>query len=227
MNQLYKLFNVKSDREYRKVMENMDLSPYDMFKIEDIANNGQDLTEQRQLVLNLLALTTNDNYKFCKNQFNKNNTPRKLKENVTVPQEQSLTLNDIMELNDIIDLVAKKCHNNKMAYQQLYQVVAKSTSKNIANAFFNMAFNAQNTDDNLKFNTDLVVDNQNVAQAIYQIKSLIKSALNSIQEPKKEEKINESVLNEDNFPEAVKNIYALFHSNNNCLLYTSDAADEL
>ena len=31
MNQLYKLFNVKSDREYRKVMENMDLSPYDMF----------------------------------------------------------------------------------------------------------------------------------------------------------------------------------------------------
>lgn len=215
MNQLYKLFNVKSDREYRKVMENMDLSPYDMFKIEDIANNGQDLTEQRQLVLNLLALTTNDNYKFCKNQFNKNNTPRKLKENVTVSQEQSLTLNDIMELNDIIDLVAKKCHNNKMAYQQLYQVVAKSTSKNIANAFFNMAFNAQNTDDNLKFNTDLVVDNQNVAQAIYQIKSLIKSALNSIQEPKKEEKINESVLNEDNFPEAVKNIYALFHSNNN------------
>ena len=215
MNQLYKLFNVKSDREYRKVMENMDLSPYDMFKIEDIANNGQDLTEQRQLVLNLLALTTNDNYKFCKNQFNKNNIPRKLKENVTVPQEQSLTLNDIMELNDIIDLVAKKCHNNKMAYQQLYQVVAKSTSKNIANAFFNMAFNAQNTDDNLKFNTDLVVDNQNVAQAIYQIKSLIKSALNSIQEPKKEEKINESVLNEDNFPEAVKNIYALFHSNNN------------
>ena len=215
MNQLYKLFNVKSDREYRKVMENMDLSPYDMFKIEDIANNGQDLTEQRQLVLNLLALTTNDNYKFCKNQFNKNNTPRKLKENVTVPQEQSLTLNDIMELNDIIDLVAKKCHNNKMAYQQLYQVVAKSTSKNIANAFFNMTFNAQNTDDNLKFNTDLVVDNQNVAQAIYQIKSLIKSALNSIQEPKKEEKINESVLNEDNFPEAVKNIYALFHSNNN------------
>lgn len=215
MNQLYKLFNVKSDREYRKVMENMDLSPYDVFKIEDIANNGQDLTEQRQLVLNLLALTTNDNYKFCKNQFNKNNTPRKLKENVTVPQEQSLTLNDIMELNDIIDLVAKKCHNNKMAYQQLYQVVAKSTSKNIANAFFNMAFNAQNTDDNLKFNTDLVVDNQNVAQAIYQIKSLIKSALNSIQEPKKEEKINESVLNEDNFPEAVKNIYALFHSNNN------------
>lgn len=215
MNQLYKLFNVKSDREYRKVMENMDLSPYDMFKIEDIANNGQDLTEQRQLVLNLLALTTNDNYKFCKNQFNKNNTPRKLKENVTVPQEQSLTLNDIMELNDIIDLIAKKCHNNKMAYQQLYQVVAKSTSKNIANAFFNMAFNAQNTDDNLKFNTDLVVDNQNVAQAIYQIKSLIKSALNSIQEPKKEEKINESVLNEDNFPEAVKNIYALFHSNNN------------
>lgn len=215
MNQLYKLFNVKSDREYRKVMENMDLSPYDMFKIEDIANNGQDLTEQRQLVLSLLALTTNDNYKFCKNQFNKSNTPRKLKENVTVPQEQSLTLNDIMELNDIIDLVAKKCHNNKMAYQQLYQVVAKSTSKNIANAFFNMAFNAQNTDDNLKFNTDLVVDNQNVAQAIYQIKSLIKSALNSIQEPKKEEKINESVLNEDNFPEAVKNIYALFHSNNN------------
>ena len=215
MNQLYKLFNVKSDREYRKVMENMDLSPYDMFKIEDIANNGQDLTEQRQLVLSLLALTTNDNYKFCKNQFNKNNTPRKLKENVTVPQEQSLTLNDIMELNDIIDLVAKKCHNNKMAYQQLYQVVAKSTSKNIANAFFNMAFNAQNTDDNLKFNTDLVVDNQNVAQAIYQIKSLIKSALNSIQEPKKEEKINESVLNEDNFPEAVKNMYVLFHGNNN------------
>ena len=55
MNQLYKLFNVKSDREYQKIMEQLDLTPYYMFKIEDIANNGQDLMEQRQSILSLLA----------------------------------------------------------------------------------------------------------------------------------------------------------------------------
>ena len=64
MNQLYKLFNVKSDREYQKIMEQLDLTPYYMFKIEDIANNGQDLMEQRQSILSLLALTTGENYNF-------------------------------------------------------------------------------------------------------------------------------------------------------------------
>lgn len=215
MNQLYKLFNVKSDREYQKIMEQLDLTPYYMFKIEDIANNGQDLMEQRQSILSLLALTTGENYNFCKKQFNKTPRIKKLKENINTPNQQSLTLNDIMELNDLIDSVAKKCQHNKMAYQQLYQMIVKSTNKNIANAFFNMAFNAQNTDDNLKFNTDLVINGQNVAQTIYPLKTSIISALNSIQEPKKEQPVTESVLNEEQFIDTIKNIHLLFHNSNN------------
>lgn len=215
MNQLYKLFNVKSDREYQKIMEQLDLTPYYMFKIEDIANNGQDLMEQRQSILSLLALTTGENYNFCKKQFNRTPRIKKLKENINTPNQQSLTLNDIMELNDLIDSVAKKCQHNKMAYQQLYQMIVKSTNKNIANAFFNMAFNAQNTDDNLKFNTDLVINGQNVAQAIYPLKTSIISALNSIQEPKKEQPVTESVLNEEQFIDTIKNIHLLFHKSNN------------
>ena len=215
MNQLYKLFNVKSDREYQKIMEQLDLTPYYMFKIEDIANNGQDLMEQRQSILSLLALTTGENYHFCKKQFNRTPRIKKLKENINTPNQQSLTLNDIMELNDLIDSVAKKCQHNKMAYQQLYQMIVKSTNKNIANAFFNMAFNAQNTDDNLKFNTDLVINGQNVAQTIYPLKTSIISALNSIQEPKKEQPVTESVLNEEQFIDTIKNIHLLFHKSNN------------
>ena len=215
MNQLYKLFNVKSDREYQKIMEQLDLTPYYMFKIEDIANNGQDLMEQRQSILSLLALTTGENYNFCKKQFNRTLRIKKLKENINTPNQQSLTLNDIMELNDLIDSVAKKCQHNKMAYQQLYQMIVKSTNKNIANAFFNMAFNAQNTDDNLKFNTDLVINGQNVAQTIYPLKTSIISALNSIQEPKKEQPVTESVLNEEQFIDTIKNIHLLFHKSNN------------
>lgn len=215
MNQLYKLFNVKSDREYQKIMEQLDLTPYYMFKIEDIANNGQDLMEQRQSILSLLALTTGENYNFCKKQFNRTPRIKKLKENINTPNQQSLTLNDIMELNDLIDSVAKKCQHNKMAYQQLYQMIVKSTNKNIANAFFNMAFNAQNTDDNLKFNTDLVINGQNVAQTIYPLKTSIISALNSIQEPKKEQPVTESVLNEEQFIDTIKNIHLLFHKSNN------------
>lgn len=215
MNQLYKLFNVKSDREYQKIMEQLDLTPYYMFKIEDIANNGQDLMEQRQSILSLLALTTGENYNFCKKQFNRTPRIKKLKENINTPNQQSLTLNDIMELNDLIDSVANKCQHNKMAYQQLYQMIVKSTNKNIANAFFNMAFNAQNTDDNLKFNTDLVINGQNVAQTIYPLKTSIISALNSIQEPKKEQPVTESVLNEEQFIDTIKNIHLLFHKSNN------------
>lgn len=191
MNQLYKLFNVKSDREYQKIMEQLDLTPYYMFKIEDIANNGQDLMEQRQSILSLLALTTGENYNFCKKQFNKTPRIKKLKENINTPNQQSLTLNDIMELNDLIDSVAKKCQHNKMAYQQLYQMIVKSTNKN------------------------LVINGQNVAQTIYPLKTSIISALNSIQEPKKEQPVTESVLNEEQFIDTIKNIHLLFHKSNN------------
>lgn len=198
MNNLNKIFNVNSDREYYRLMESFDLHPQVMFLIEDIAFNGLDVDTQRNQILSVLALNSDEAYLACKEQFSKRPSrpfKRTLKEAEQAFQE--LSLNDVMELNELVELVAKKCKNDKIAYQQLYQMLLKATSKNIANAFFNIAFNAENTDDNLKFNTDIVIDGKNLAQTIFPLKNSITSLLNSIKEPSKAVSESVQIVNEE------------------------------
>lgn len=180
MNQIFKIFNVKSEKELNNLLEELNLNYSDMFLIEDIASQNIPINEQRQQILDIIGINDKNIYEKCIKQFKKSGT-RQLKENVM----NNLTLNDIMELNDLIDLVASKC-SDKMLYQQIYQYIVKATSKNIANAFFNMVCNSKNNDSNLKFNTDLIIDGQNLAQLFFSMKENLISFINSLKENKTE-----------------------------------------
>ena len=196
MNNLYTLLNVSSEKQFNHLLETLDLSANEMIVLYDISNNYKSLNEQRQELLDLMAGSSDGNYEIMKNQFKKSNETRRLKEDVNVAS--NLTLNNVMELNELIDLVAKKCQQNKMAAQQVFQMIAKSSSKNVADSFFAMVRNANNTDDNLKFDTELVVDGNKVADVIYGLKNNIVTFLNSVEEPKKQPvKESVNVLNEN------------------------------
>lgn len=192
MKNLFKLMNVSSEKQFNNLLESLDLNANEMIALYDIANNYKSLVEQRQDLLSLMASSSDGNYEIISKQLKKNNEPRRLKEDVNMVPSSELTLNNVMELNELIDLVAKKCQQNKMAAQQVYQMIAKSSSKNIADSFFAMVRNAGNTDDNLKFDTELVVDGNKVADVIYGMKNNIVTFLNSIEEPKKQP-VKESV----------------------------------
>ena len=196
MNNLYTLLNVSSEKQFNHLLETLDLSANEMIALYDISNNYKSLNEQRQELLDLMAGSSDGNYEIMKNQFKKSNETRRLKEDVNVAS--NLTLNNVMELNELIELVAKKCQQNKMAAQQVFQMIAKSSSKNVADSFFAMVRNANNTDDNLKFDTELVVDGNKVADVIYGLKNNIVTFLNSVEEPKKQPvKESVNVLNEN------------------------------
>ena len=196
MNNLYTLLNVSSEKQFNHLLETLDLSANEMIALYDISNNYKSLNEQRQELLDLMAGSSDGNYEIMKNQFKKSNETRRLKEDVNVAS--NLTLNNVMELNELIELVAKKCQQNKMAAQQVFQMIAKSSSKNVADSFFAMVRNANNTDDNLKFDTELVVDGNKVADVIYGLKNNIVTFLNSVEEPTKQAvKESVNVLNEN------------------------------
>ena len=196
MNNLYTLMNVSSEKQFNHLLESLDLSADEMVALYDISNNYKSLNEQRQELLDLMAGSSDGNYEIMKNQFKKSNETRRLKEDVNVAS--NLTLNNVMELNELIELVAKKCQQNKMAAQQVFQMIAKSSSKNVADSFFAMVRNANNTDDNLKFDTELVVDGNKVADVIYGLKNNIVTFLNSVEEPTKQAvKESVNVLNEN------------------------------
>ena len=110
MNNLYTLMNVSSEKQFNHLLESLDLSADEMVALYDISNNYKSLNEQRQELLDLMAGSSDGNYEIMKNQFKKSNETRRLKEDVNVAS--NLTLNNVMELNELIELVAKKCQQN-------------------------------------------------------------------------------------------------------------------
>lgn len=207
MNKLFQILNVSSEKQFNNLLEKLDLEPNDLIALEDISNSYKSLSEQKEDVLELMAGTTENNYNIILEQLNKKNEPRKLKENIQEQTNSNLSLNDVMALNTLIENVYKKCQNNKPAAQQIYQMIAKSSSKNIADTFFNFVRNVNNNDDKLKIDTDLMIDNQNLADVIFNLKNNIETLLNSIEEPKKEEDINESNENGYSISNQIAGIY--------------------
>lgn len=191
MNNLYKLLNVSSDMQFGNLLDKLDLNPNELVCLESISNNFQySMDEKRQMILEMLAGSDN-NYQIMKNQFKKSNEPRRLKESVT--QSSPMNMNDVLELNELIELSYSKCNDNPKCAQDVYQMINKALGKNVADAYFSMVRNSVNTEDNLKFDTDLVIDGKNVAESILTIKSNIINYLNGIENKQKsDEKLSES-----------------------------------
>lgn len=198
MSNIYKVFNTNSDYEFSKFFDKLDLNTNELLNVTYIAENSlYNINDKRKKILEIMAGSANGNYEICLEQFNKNKKERLLKEN----SFQQLNLNQIMELNQLVEDVAKKLKAPN-CMQGIFNIIKTKSNANVANTFLGMVQQSQVNDSNLKFNTELQVNGQNLAQIIYQMKNDIEMFINSVECPKEEQTEKKEVT--ENVNEAVR-----------------------
>lgn len=192
MTNIYDVFNTSSEHEFSKFFNKLELNTNELLNITAIAeNNILPLSNKRQQILEIMAGSADGNYELCLEQFNKIKKERILK-------ESSLNLNQVMELNNLVVDVSKKIKSPK-CMQGVFNIIKTKSNANVANTFLGMVQQSQVNDSNLKFNTELQVNGQNLAQIIYQMKNDIEMFINSFDCPteKKENKKEDNKKNEE------------------------------
>ncbi|MBP5694528.1 MAG: hypothetical protein J6X03_03645, partial [Bacilli bacterium] len=188
MSNIYEVFNVTNDHELSKVFDKLELSYNEMTNIDYIVES-MNKENARTKILELMAGSADGNYEICLEQFGKSVKKRVLKE------ESGLNLNQVMELNQLVELVASKmAANQEQCVEGLYNIIVPKAGENIAKTFIGMVQQSSVNQSSLKFNTDLVVDGKNLAQTIYALKNEIEIFCNSVKKEESEkEEVKESV----------------------------------
>lgn len=210
MSYLHDLFNVTNDFELNKILESLDLSYNDMINIDSISRHKSPIQFRQNELLEYLAGTTDGNYEKAKSQLSKVYKPRTLKE------ASGLNLNQVMELNQLVQLVAQKL-DIEQCMTGVYNIIKTKANENIAKAFIGMVQQSSVNQSSLKFNTDLNIGGQNLAQVIYQLKNDIEMFVNSVERPKEEkeekEEVKENVQNftsEDIHQQVIKESFSKY-----------------
>lgn len=177
MTTYFDVFNIKTDMQLNNIMNNLDLSANEMFQLDDIVNDFSSLKEKREKILEMFSGT--NNYNYCRKLF--------LKEDMETPSQ--LNMNQTIELNELFELASEKFKKVNCS-QQFYQMLSQKTSKNFANAFFNMLKSIPE-DSTCRFDPNLSIDGKNFAETIYPFVNELKTFLNGCKsESKKEVKEN-------------------------------------
>lgn len=180
MTTYFDIFNIKSDLQLSNIINNLDLSPNEMFALDDIINGYAPINYKREKILEMFSGTKNYNY--CKKLF--------LKEDMEMPSQ--LNMNQTIELNELFALASEKFKKVNCS-QQFYQMLSQKTSKNFANAFFNMLKSIPE-DSNCRFDPNLTVDGKNFAETIYPFVNELKTFLNGCKSESKKEEVNENYV---------------------------------
>lgn len=194
MSNIYNVFNTTSEYEFSKFFDKLDLTTNELLNVSNIAeSNSLTLDEKRERILEVMAGSADGNYELCTEQFKKVHKQRVLKES------SQLSLNQIMELNELVVNVAKKLQAPN-CMKGIFNIIKTKAGANVANTFLGMVQQSQVNNTNLKFNTELQVNGKNLAQLIYQIKNDIEMFVNSVEcekeEPKEEIKENKQIVQE-------------------------------
>ena len=178
MTTYFDVFNIKTDMQLNNIMNNLDLSANEMFQLDDIVNDFSSLKEKREKILEMFSGT--NNYNYCHKLF--------LKENMETPSQ--LNMNQTIELNELFELASEKFKKVNCS-QQFYQMLSQKTSKNFANAFFNMLKSIPE-DSTCRFDPNLTIDGKNFAETIYPFVNELKTFLNSCKSESKKEEVKEN-----------------------------------
>lgn len=177
----FDVFNIKSDLQLNNVMNNLELSSNEMFALDDIINDySTNIKEKRNRILEMFSGT--NNYNYCRKLF--------LKEG-SEDSPQQLNMNQTIELNKLFELASEKFKKVNCS-QQFYQLLTQKTSKNIANAFFNMLKSIPE-DSDCRFDPELNIGGQNFAQTIYPYVNELTTFLNGCKSESKKEEVKESI----------------------------------
>lgn len=180
MTTYFDVFNIKTDMQLNNIMNNLDLSANEMFQLDDIVNDFSSLKEKREKILEMFSGT--NNYNYCHKLF--------LKENMETPSQ--LNMNQTIELNELFELASEKFKKVNCS-QQFYQMLSQKTSKNFANAFFNMLKSIPE-DSTCRFDPNLTVDGKNFAETIYPFVNELKTFLNGCKSESKKEEVKENYV---------------------------------
>ena len=190
MSNIYEVFNVTNDHELSKVFDRLELSYNEMTNIDYIVET-MNKENARTKILELMAGSADGNYEICLEQFGKSFKKRVLKE------ESGLNLNQVMELNQLVELVAAKMSaNQEQCLEGIYNIISQKAGVNAAKTFIGMVQQSSVNQSSLKFNTDLVVDGKNLAQVIYALKNEIEIFCNSVKKEESEKEEVKESLNE-------------------------------
>ena len=166
MRNFYEIFNVTSDMQLENLMEKLDLTTDEMIYLSSISDNVMlSLNDKRKRVMEMMSSNLH-NYNIMKTQYLKP-TNRIMKEN---DNDTNVNMNDIIELNDFIQSVYKKCSTDKKALKRIYDYLMKHTSKNITKEILTIIRNASSNDE-LKINPSVVVDGQKITDILMSIKN--------------------------------------------------------
>lgn len=179
MTTYFDIFNIKSDLQLSNIMNNLELTPNEMFALDDIINGYAPINYKREKILEMFSGT--NNYNYCRKLF--------LKEDMEMPSQ--LNMNQTIELNELFALASEKFKKVNCS-QQFYQMLSQKTSKNFANAFFNMLKSIPE-DSNCRFDPNLTVDGKNFAETIYPFVNELKTFLNGCKSESKKEEVKESI----------------------------------
>ena len=178
MTTYFDVFNIKTDMQLNNIMNNLDLSANEMFQLDDIVNDFSSLKEKREKILEMFSGT--NNYNYCRKLF--------LKEDMETPSQ--LNMNQTIELNELFELASEKFKKVNCS-QQFYQMLSQKTSKNFANAFFNMLKSIPE-DSTCRFDPNLTIDGKNFAETIYPYVNELKTFLNGCKSESKKEEVKEN-----------------------------------
>lgn len=178
MTTYFDVFNIKTDMQLNNIMNNLDLSANEMFQLDDIVNDFSTLKEKREKILEMFSGT--NNYNYCCKLF--------LKEDMEAPSQ--LNMNQTIELNELFELASEKFKKVNCS-QQFYQMLSQKTSKNFANAFFNMLKSIPE-DSTCRFDPNLTIDGKNFAETIYPFVNELKTFLNGCKSESKKEEVKEN-----------------------------------
>lgn len=178
MTTYFDVFNIKTDMQLNNIMNNLDLSANEMFQLDDIVNDFSSLKEKREKILEMFSGT--NNYNYCRKLF--------LKEDMEAPSQ--LNMNQTIELNELFELASEKFKKVNCS-QQFYQMLSQKTSKNFANAFFNMLKSIPE-DSTCRFDPNLTIDGKNFAETIYPFVNELKTFLNGCKSESKKEEVKEN-----------------------------------
>ena len=172
MADITKVFNFKNQYQVSNLFNKLNLDADQLSTFAQIITEGYDIKDTRYKLLDYVAGQDYDTYMY-------------VKELLREAEENSLGLNQVIELKGLIEDVARKMSDE--LHTKLSEMIINNSNPQISNLFFTYVKDFE-TNKDINIDLEQMVNGVNFAQTIYSMKNDIKSILDSIKSEKKAEK---------------------------------------
>ena len=172
MADITQVFNFKNQYQVSNLFNKLNLGADQLSTFAQIITEGYDIKDTRYKLLDYVAGQDYDTYMY-------------VKELLREAEENTLGLNQVIELKGLIEDVARKMSDE--LHTKLSEMIINNSNPQISNLFFTYVKDFE-TNKDINIDLEQMVNGVNFAQTIYSMKNDIKSILDSIKSEKKAEK---------------------------------------